>query len=55
MSLHGLCKATWYLDAQLMGLVMCLVVQGDEDFEKCVEDGESALTWIEDAAMTRAE
>ena len=29
--------------------------EGDEDFEKIVLDGEEALTWIEDAAVAKAE
>ena len=29
--------------------------EGDEDFEKIVQDGEEALSWIEDAAVAKAE
>lgn len=32
-----------------------LYPEGDEDFEKIVADGEEALTWIEDAAASKAE
>ena len=33
----------------------CMLVQGDEDFEKIVADGEEALTWVEEAAAGKAE